>query len=72
MMPALLAALLHHKLLSRSVIYADETPLQILNTKKGGKACFGYLWAYVSGERTEASVVCFDCQFGRGHKYSEP
>lgn len=57
-----LAALLHRELINRPVVHADETTLKILNTKKGGKSCSGYLWAYVSGERTGPSVVCFDCR----------
>lgn len=43
-----LAELLQTELLSRPVLHADETPLQILNTKKDGKAQNGYLWSYVS------------------------
>lgn len=43
-----LAELLQTERLSRPVLHADETPLQILNTKKVGKAQNGYLWAYVS------------------------
>ncbi len=66
-----LAALLHRELISRPVVHADETTLNILNTKKGGKSCSGYLWAYVSGERTGPSVVCFDCRTGRSHEYPE-
>ncbi|STH88182.1 ISSfl3 OrfC [Escherichia coli] len=66
-----LAALLHRELISRQVVHADETTLKILNTKKGGKSCSCYLWAYVSGERTGPSVVCFDCRTGRSHEYPE-
>lgn len=40
-----LAGSLHRMLLTRDVLHADETPLQILDTKKGGKARAGYLWA---------------------------
>ncbi|EGD3970332.1 IS66 family transposase [Salmonella enterica] len=66
-----LAELLRTELLSRPVLHADETPLQILNTKKDGKAQNGYLWAYVSEETTGDSVVCFDCQPGRAARYPE-
>ncbi len=58
-------------MINRPVVHADETTLKILNTKKGGKSCSGYLWAYVSGERTGPSVVCFDCRTGRSHEYPE-
>ncbi|EAA7727914.1 transposase [Salmonella enterica subsp. enterica serovar Oranienburg] len=65
------AELLRTELLSRPVLHADETPLQILNTKKDGKAQNGYLWTYVSGETTGDSVVCFDCQPGRASRYPD-
>jgi transposase len=66
-----LAGSLHRMLLTRDVLHVDETPLQILDTKKGGKSHQSYLWAYVSGERSGVPVVCFDSQPGRGHEYPE-
>ncbi|EOK4716430.1 transposase, partial [Shigella flexneri] len=44
-----LAKLLRHELLTRDVIHADETSLRLLDTRKGGKSCSGWLCAYVSG-----------------------
>ena len=38
-------------------------------TRKGGKSRAGYLWCYVSGERSGPPVVCFDSQPGRSSKY---
>ncbi|ATF95428.1 IS66 family transposase (plasmid) [Cedecea neteri] len=64
-----LAESLHWMLLTCDVLHADETPLQILDTKKGGKARAGYLWAYVSGEKSGPAVVCFDSQPGRSSVY---
>lgn len=64
-----LAALLHQTLLTRSVTHADETTLQILDTRKGGAVRRGYLWSYVSGEKTGDTVVCFECLPGRGSQY---
>lgn len=52
-----LAESLHRMLLTRDVLHADETPLQILDTKKGGKARSGYLWTYVSGEKSGPAVA---------------
>ena len=66
-----LAESLRGMLLTCDMLHADETPLQILDTKKGGKSSQGYLWAYVSGERSGVPVVCFDSQPGRGHEYPE-
>ena len=64
-----LAESLHRMLLTRDVLHADETPLQILDTKKGGKSHSGYLWTYVSGEKSGPAVVCFDSQPGRSSRY---
>ncbi|EBF7355930.1 IS66 family transposase [Salmonella enterica] len=64
-----LATLLHRELLTRSVLHADETTLRILDTRKGGKARSGYLWAYVSGEKSGPAIVCFDSQTGRAHEH---
>ncbi|WP_150387298.1 IS66 family transposase, partial [Escherichia coli] len=66
-----LAKLLRHELLTRDVIHADETSLKLLDTRKGGKSCSGWLWAYVSGERSGPPVVCFDSQTGRALRYPE-
>lgn len=65
-----LAESLHRMLLARDVLHADETPLQILDTKKGGKARAGYLWAYVSGEKSGSAIVSFDSQPGRSSRYA--
>lgn len=64
-----LAELLHQTLLTSSVIHADETTLQILDTRKGGAAKRGYLWSYVSGEKTRDAVVCFECLPGHDSQY---
>lgn len=64
-----LAESLQRMLLTRDVLHADETPLQILDTKKGGQARSGYLWAYVSGEKSGPAIVCFDSQPGRNSRY---
>lgn len=66
-----LAALMRLELLKRTVLHADETPLLILDAKQGGKARKGYLWAYVSGEKTGPAIVCFDSQPGRAAHYPQ-
>ena len=66
-----LATLMRLELLKRTVLHADETPLVILDAKEGGKARKGYLWAYVSGEKTGPAIVCFDSQPGRAAKYPQ-
>jgi transposase len=61
-----LAERLREALLRCPVVHADETKMRILDTKKGGKTRSGYLWAYVSGEKSGPAIVCFDSQTGRG------
>ncbi len=62
---------MRQELLKRTVLHADETPLLILDAKQGGKARKGYLWTYVSGEKTGPAIVCFDSQPGRAAKYPQ-
>lgn len=40
-----------------------------MHTRKDGKARSGYLWSYVSGEKSGPAIVCFDSQAGRGHEH---
>lgn len=61
-----LAELMREAPLRRPVVHADETKMSILDTQKGGKTRSGYLWAYVSGEKSGPAIVCFDSQTGRG------
>lgn len=56
-------------LLAHDVRHADETALQLRDTKKVGKSRAGYLWCYVSGERSGPPVLCFDSQPGRSSIY---
>ncbi|HEY3590677.1 MAG TPA: IS66 family transposase [Buttiauxella sp.] len=65
-----LAQALRDALLTRNVLHADETPLTVLNPKKG-KSERHYLWTYVSGEATGSAIVVFDCQPGRGGQYPQ-
>ncbi len=64
-----LAEQLRHLMLTREVIHADETPMRILDTRKGRVSQKGYIWAYVSGEHTGSPIVVFECHAGRGAKY---
>lgn len=64
-----LAELLYRELLARNVVHTDETPMRILDTRKGGTSRQGYLWSYVSGGHTGNPIVVFECHAGRGAKY---
>ncbi len=63
-----LAAALKRDLL-RQPVQADETPLQILDTRKG-KVRKGYLWAYVSAAGSARDIVVYDCRPGRAGQYA--
>ncbi|MFZ4215691.1 IS66 family transposase, partial [Pantoea endophytica] len=64
-----LAAALREDLRQQRVIHADETPLQVLDTRKG-KAVNGYLWTYVSAAGSDREVVVYDCRPGRSGEYA--
>ena len=64
-----LAAALKRDLLRQPVLQADETPLQILDTRKG-KVRKGYLWAYVSAAGSARDIVVYDCHPGRAGQYA--
>ncbi|PAZ42866.1 IS66 family transposase, partial [Escherichia coli] len=64
-----LAAALKRDLLRQPVLQADETPLQILDTRKG-KVRKGYLWAYVSAAGSARDIVVYDCRPGRAGQYA--
>ena len=54
-------------LLQMPVLHADETRLQILRNK--GESQHGYVWAYASTKGSQAPIVIYDVQPGRGGKY---
>lgn len=60
---------LHQDLLHYPVLQADETPLSILDPGKGKTQC-GYLWAYITAQGAERSIVLYDCQPGRSGQYA--
>lgn len=64
-----LAAALRDDLRNQRVIHADETPLQVLDTRKG-KAVNGYLWTYVSATGSDHDVVVYDCRPWRSGEYA--
>lgn len=64
-----LADALHHDLLQHPVLQADETPLSLLDPGKG-KTRRGYLWAYITAQSADRSIVLYDCQPGRSGQYA--
>jgi transposase len=59
---------LHQHLLSRTHLAADETPLQVINQKKGGTR--GYVWQYRTVETDSNPVVMYEYCPGRSGKYA--
>lgn len=64
-----LAQALHQDLLQHPVLQVDETPLSLLDPGKG-KTQRGYLWAYITAQGADRSIVLYDCQPGRSGQYA--
>ena len=62
---------LREKLLSRDVIHADETTLQVLKQLERQDASKCYMWLYRTGSDTENAIVLYDYQAGRGKEYPQ-
>lgn len=62
---------LHEKLLSRDVIHADETTLQVLKQLERPNASKCYMWLYRTGSDAENAIVLYDYQAGRGKEYPQ-
>jgi transposase len=58
-------------LLGGIVLFADETPVQVLDEPGREAAAKSYMWAYRSGSREARQVVLFDYAPGRGAEYPE-
>ena len=56
---------MHAHLLKERMIHADESPLQVIDVKKGN--C--YMWLYASGEKGNHPIYLYDYQPGRTGKY---
>ena len=56
---------LKREILSRSVVHADETPVQMLKPGKG-KTHRAYLWAYAAGAHEDIKAVVYDFCESRG------
>lgn len=62
---------LREKLLSRDVIHADETTLQVLKQLERPDASKCYMWLYRTGSDAENAIVLYDYQAGKGKEYPQ-
>ena len=60
---------LHRELLTRDVLHADETTLQVLHEPGKKPQTDSYMWLYRTSGDTDKSVVLYEYQPGRGAKH---
>ena len=60
---------LHRELLTRDVLHADETTLQVLHEPGKKPQSDSYMWLYRTSGDTERAVVLYEYQPGRGAKH---
>lgn len=60
---------LHRELLSREVLHADETTLQVLHEPGRKPQSESYMWLYRTGGDTEKPIVLYEYQPGRGAEH---
>ena len=60
---------LHQDLLTREVLHADETTLQVLQEPGKKPQSESYMWLYRTGGDTDRPIVLYEYQPGRGGKH---
>ncbi len=60
---------LHQLLVSRDILHADETTLQVLREDGRDASSQSYMWLYRTGEAEEKSIVLFDYRTTRASKH---
>ena len=58
--------LLHRELLTREILHADETTLQVLHEPGRTAQSKSYMWLYLTGGDTDRPIVLYEYQPGRG------
>lgn len=53
---------LHKELLSREVLHADETTLQVLHEPEKKPQSESYMWLYRTSGDTKQPIVLYECQ----------
>ena len=62
---------LHRELLTREVLHADETTLQVLREPGRAAESKSYMWLYRTSGDTDKPIVLYEYQPGRGKVYPE-
>ena len=60
---------LHRELITRDVLHADETTLQVLHEPGKKPQSDSYMWLYRTSGDTDKSIVLYEYQPGRGAKH---
>ena len=60
---------LHRELLTRDVLHADETTLQVLHEPGKKPQSDSYMWLYRTSGDTDKPIVLYEYQPGRGAKH---
>ena len=60
---------LHRELLTRDVLHADETTLQVLHEPGKNPQSDSYMWLYRTSGDTDKPIVLYEYQPGRGAKH---
>jgi len=60
---------LHRELITRDVLHADETTLQVLHEPGKKPQSDSYMWLYRTGGDTDKPIVLYEYQPGRGAKH---
>lgn len=61
--------ILRESLVSRDILHADETPVEVLNLTDRDAPLNAYMWVYRTGRLQENPVVIYDYQNGRSGDY---
>ena len=62
---------LHKELLTRDVLHADETTLQVLHEPDKKPQSKSYMWLYRTSGDTDKPIVLYEYQSGRGAEHSK-
>lgn len=62
---------LHTDLVSRNILHADETSLEVLNLSDRDKPLNAYMWVYRTSRFEEYPIVLYDYKEGRSGNYAK-
>lgn len=62
---------LRQNLVSRSILHADETPLEVLNLPDRDRPLNAYMWVYRTSRNEEHPIVLYDYEEGRSGDYAK-